>query len=254
METESISDNKIPQEKLYKDRQVWVASMLGGPLTAGYVIARNFKELGENKKVPLTLIIAVIVTIIVFSLAIVLPDGFPNIGLPLIYTLAAFALVRIYQGERLTEHARKGGLFQSWWKTIGVSMLGLALTIVLVVMPIFAFFYFSAPTEIVKTYGMTENEIGYQEGNVTEREVDLVAKALRETGFFDDEHKSYTYVLKKGNTYELFFNFNFAGQITSDTIDNYGEFRKQMQTFFQGKKIVVNLVVDDIANVIKRIE
>ncbi|MCU1287907.1 MAG: hypothetical protein JWN60_136, partial [Acidobacteria bacterium] len=39
MEYEAALDNQIPVEKIYKDKEVWVGTFLGGPLVAGYMIA-----------------------------------------------------------------------------------------------------------------------------------------------------------------------------------------------------------------------
>ena len=35
--------------KLYRDKAIWVGTFIGGPLVAGYLIASNYKKLGEDK-------------------------------------------------------------------------------------------------------------------------------------------------------------------------------------------------------------
>ena len=73
-------------------------------------------------------------------------------------------------------------------------------------------------------------------------------------GFFGDEFKGYLYVVKSGNDYQLSINFNHAGQIDTKTVEEIVQFRKDFQEFFPDNKIIINLVVADIENVIKRIE
>jgi hypothetical protein len=35
--------------KLYKDKAIWIGTFIGGPLVAGYLIAENYKKLGQDK-------------------------------------------------------------------------------------------------------------------------------------------------------------------------------------------------------------
>ena len=41
---------KIPTQKIYKNRAIEIATFLGGPLVAGYLIAENFKAFNEPDK------------------------------------------------------------------------------------------------------------------------------------------------------------------------------------------------------------
>lgn len=41
----------IPTFKLYKDKAIYLGTFIGGPLVAGYLIAENFKQLGQLGKV-----------------------------------------------------------------------------------------------------------------------------------------------------------------------------------------------------------
>ncbi|GHT30370.1 hypothetical protein AGMMS49574_09910 [Bacteroidia bacterium] len=58
----------------------------------------------------------------------------------------------------------------------------------------------------IQIYGITQNEIYYDKGELTIEEADSLADALEQTGYFDDY--STAYVEKKNNNYELFFSFD----------------------------------------------
>ncbi len=241
-----------PVEKLYEDRQVWVGSMLGGPMAAGYFVAQNFRRLGESQKAKISVIVGFLVTVFVFGIGFVvpIPDKFPNMAFPLAYTVAAYVIVKTYQSERISKHIESGRQIESWWKTIGISIGILLLTVV----PIMGLGFLTLPAEISKTFGKTNNEITYQEGNISENEVDAIAEATKTTWFFGDESKGYLYVVKSGNEYQLSINFTSAGQMDSKTVENFRLLRNDIQEFFPNYKIVINLTVDTLDNVIKRLE
>ena len=73
MEQEIILNNQIPTEKIYKDKEVWVGTFLGGPLVAGYFIAKNFKVFGEADKARKTWVIAIIATMFLFGISFYAP-------------------------------------------------------------------------------------------------------------------------------------------------------------------------------------
>lgn len=50
MEQEINFDYQNPAQKVYKERTIWVGTLLGGTLAAGYVVAANYKAFGEDDK------------------------------------------------------------------------------------------------------------------------------------------------------------------------------------------------------------
>lgn len=252
MNPETNPNNKIPEGKIYKDRAIGVGTFLGGPIAAGYFIAENFKEFGESHKAKLTWIIAIALTLLLTVGLYFAPfaDRIPSQLFPLVYSGLIYALVRFYQGGQIDAHLAKGGQLYSWWRVIGISMIGLVLTLAF----IFALVFITMPSEKTKTYGKTKNEITFPESNISESEVDSLAQALQKTGFFDDKMKSYVYVKRSGKTYEISVGMDNTASINSEVIKSYDLLRRDLQKFFPENKIVFHLAVDDIDNVIKRIE
>ncbi|HLZ89907.1 MAG TPA: hypothetical protein VKQ52_21790 [Puia sp.] len=117
-----------PDYKLYKDRDISIATFLGGPPIAGYLAAENFKRLGETRKARVAWIIAIVVTILIFASVFLIPgiERIPSYLIPLIYSTLARFLVQKYQGAELKAHAFAGGQFYNVWRAVLISLIGLA--------------------------------------------------------------------------------------------------------------------------------
>ena len=88
MEQGLTLNNNIPSQKIYKDKEIYVGTFLGGPLVAGYLMANNFKVFGESNKGKRTWMYTIITTIVIFGGIFLIPniDKIPNQIIPLIYT------------------------------------------------------------------------------------------------------------------------------------------------------------------------
>jgi len=128
-----LPDTNTTTEKIYKDKAIWFGSFVGGPLVAGYFIAENFKVLNEPENAKATWNYTIPLTILIFSLALVIPQSsnFPSIVIPLAYTLFAYYFSKQHQGAGIEAHLEAGGEEFSWWRIIGISLLGLVLTSVI---------------------------------------------------------------------------------------------------------------------------
>ena len=106
--------------KVYKDKEIWVGSLLGGTLAAGYMVAENFKALGEPEKVRKTWFVTIAATVFLFYLIFFAPylDRIPNNIFTLVWTAIIVVTAQIFQGEKIREYIRLGGQVQSWWKTL----------------------------------------------------------------------------------------------------------------------------------------
>ncbi|MBD1366062.1 hypothetical protein IDJ77_19785 [Mucilaginibacter sp. ZT4R22] len=128
-------------EKIYTVKQIQVATFLGGPLVAGYLIANNFRAFNEYDKAKKAWLIAIAATVAVFALIFVIPESvkIPNIAFPLIYSWATYILVTKYQAQQMKEHIRAGGQSYNWGRAIVVALIGVAVTVVLLVIGVFGF-------------------------------------------------------------------------------------------------------------------
>jgi len=245
-----------PTEKIYKDRAIWVGTFLGGPLAAGYLIAENFKAFNEFDKAKMTWIYAIIATIVVFGGVFLIPDNvkMPNQVIPLIYTAIAYYLVKHFQGQNISTHLDSGGQLFSWWRTIAVGLIGLAITII----PIFGFALLSDETSNIgtdtKTYGIMKHEIAFDKNNISESEVNKIADGFIKTTFFDEAVTKFVYAKKVNNNYELSISVVDGLADDSQALQPFLDLRTGLQTLFPNNKIIFKLVVGNLENVVKTIE
>ena len=132
-----MEENLLPSQptfKLYKDRAIYVGTLLGGPLVAGYFAAENFKQLAQTNKVKTTWLFAILATIIIFSAKFLIPN-FEKIAylIPLIYTAIAQFLVQTFQGAAIKTHIETGGQTYSIWRAIWIGLVGLVILLVIII-------------------------------------------------------------------------------------------------------------------------
>lgn len=252
---EQTSDLVTTEQKIYKEREIIFGAYLGGPLVGGYMLAENFKVLQQRDKVKKTWLFTILITFIMLGIAMILPDSinFPNFLFPLIYTFIGVLVFNSYQKTKVQAHIQANGAVHSWGRTIGVSIIGLAIfvSIVLCIVGLTQLSYLKADT---KTYGIVKNEISYDKENITEVEIDKVAEGFKTMGFFDDEIPKYIFVEKEGNSYVISVSCSEIIKTDNDACEYFIELRKEMQNLYPGNKLIFNLFVDDIENVVKRIE
>ncbi|WP_426474162.1 hypothetical protein [Chryseobacterium balustinum] len=253
---EQILDIQTPTEKIYRDRAIWVGTFLSGPLAAGYLIAENFKAFNDTDKAKKTWIYAIISTIVVFGGVFLIPDNVKILNhiIPLIYTAIAYYLVQHFQGHNISTHISSGGQLYSWWRTIAVGIIGLAITVI----PIFGFTLLSDSIEnasvTTNTYGVIKHEIAYDRSNISETEVNKIADGFTKATFFDEAVTKYVYAKKVNNKYELSLSVVDGIANDSQALQPFIDLRTDLQTLFPNNKIVFKLVVDNLDNVVKTIE
>jgi hypothetical protein len=247
---------EIPTERIYSEKAIRVGTFLGGPIVAGYFMAENFKVFGDFTKVRNTWIISILSTILIFSLIFMIPEDIkiPNVIFPIIYMGIAAYFTKKYQEKDIVQHIENGGEEFNWWRTVGISLIGCIVTLGI----LFGVAFFSEAangrlTESTKTYGAMKHEIAYQ-NNINENEVDKIAEVFQKTTFFDDAITKYVYLEKINNNYEISISCNESVKDDVSASQPFVDLRNDMQKFFPDNKIIFKLVVNDLSNVVKRIE
>jgi len=249
---------EVPTKKIYTDKAIRVGTFLGGPLVAGYFMAENFKVFGDSEKAKKTWIITILATLCIFALIFFIPenisDKIPNIVFPLIYMSIAAYYTKLYQEKQINEHIENGGEHFNWGRTIVISIIGISILLGAV----FSAYFLTETangrlTESTKTYGAMKHEIAYQ-NNINENEVDKIAEVFQKTTFFDDAITKYVYLEKINNNYEISISCNESVKDDVVASQPFVDLRNDMQKFFPDNKIIFKLVVNDLNNVVKRIE
>lgn len=254
---QQTTHNSQSSGKIYKDREIWVGTLLGGSLAAGYMVAANYKAFGETDKVRKTWFVTIAATVFLFYISLFAPylDRIPNQLFSLVCAGIIVVLAQIYQGEKIRSHIRAGGQIQSWWKTLGVALVGLIITLLMFVGMAYVVTAVEELNQTSKTYGERQHEIYYNKSNISESEVDKIADAAIESNlFFNTEGKWYAYARKVNTDYEISVSLNRAALNDADLTKFFKEERDIMQARFPNNKIIINLVEGDFSKVEKRIE
>lgn len=247
---------EIPTGKIYTEKAIQVATFLGGPLVAGYLIAENFKTFGDFNKVKKTWLITILLSLVIFTLLFLIPEDskIPNVVFPFIYMGIAAYLAKKFQEQKINEHLNNGGEKFNGWRTAGVSLMGCVVTTAIMLSV-----YFGTETvngtlsEKTKHYGALNHEIAYQ-SNINENEADKIAASLTKGIFFDDALTKYVYLEKIDNNYEIFISCNESVKTEPEAYQPFIDLRNNMQKDFPRNKIILKLVVNTMDNVVKKIE
>ncbi len=114
---------------LFSRRQIALAAFVGSPLAASWFFHRNYLALGDERRAARALWFGLAATIVVFAIASVLPERFPNALLPLLYTAAIDLYASAQFRARYDKYLADGGRKGSWWTVVGVSLLALLVVI-----------------------------------------------------------------------------------------------------------------------------
>jgi hypothetical protein len=125
--------------KIYTVNQIRFCTFFGGPLVAGYMIAENFRAFNEYGKAKQAWMIAIAASVVIFGLLFAIPESvkIPNVLFPLAYSWATFILVNKYQGKQIIAHFMGSGRSFNWSRAVVVSLIGVAVTVVLIVIGVF---------------------------------------------------------------------------------------------------------------------
>jgi len=126
MTNESAIESTPTTGKLFSLGQIMLATFLGAPLAGSLLVAQNYRVLQKSSAAWQSIAYGVVSTVILFIIAFLLPEKFPNSLLPVIYCFAMRQLVSYLQGDAITRHYSSGGTKGSWLVAILLGVASLA--------------------------------------------------------------------------------------------------------------------------------
>lgn len=171
---QTILKNETKNLIFYSQKAIGIATFLGGPLAAGYLIRENYLSLNKPDEAKNSLLIGIISTVLLFTGVFMVPDSImdkvPNQIIPAIYTGIILFIVAKTQGNILFEHKENGNGFYSKWKATGIGFISAIVTLVVILCVAFTLpeeeEYQKYDTEIAKfTKNETESLVFYEHLN-----------------------------------------------------------------------------------------
>lgn len=131
--------------KLYSQKTIALATYLGGPLAAGFLIRQNCINLNRDRQGLNSLLIGLLSTFLIFAALISVPeeiiDKIPNVIFPAIYAGIVYLIVEKIQGDDLKKHKENSGEFYSNWKASAIAVIGM----LIILAGIFGYVYATEP-------------------------------------------------------------------------------------------------------------
>lgn len=134
--------NIIPEYtpfKLFKTGAIGSAAFFGGIMAGAILLSENFKILGQKKRSRNTLVLSAIATFALGVLMAFIPamENMPRLVIPLLSGLIFQFLTNRFQKSKIEEHIENGGGTFSFWRVLGLVLLGLVCTALLIAIPVF---------------------------------------------------------------------------------------------------------------------
>jgi len=143
MTNDAAIASTVNPRKLFSVGQITLATFLGAPIAGSLLLAWNYRALQKATPAFQSIVYGLVSTIILFVIAFLLPEKFPNSVLPVVYCLAMRQLVSYLQGDIIADHLARGGDKGSWAVTVvvGIGCLVVLFAIVFGLLLLYSVFY-----------------------------------------------------------------------------------------------------------------
>jgi hypothetical protein len=112
---------------MYGADQICFATFLGGPLGGGWLMALNYKRLGEPAKAQLATALSVLAMAALVAIGLAIPHQPTLLLLWFLPTFAMCGLAQSLQGAAYDRHVAAGGSRGSTWRVAGLGVVSLAM-------------------------------------------------------------------------------------------------------------------------------
>ena len=121
--------------KLFKVSGIGVATFFGTVLAGGYLMYRNYRNLGQYDEAKKVLIWSVVAAVMILGIAFMIPEdiNIPNAVLNIVQLVVVMQLAKKWFEQDLIDHELHGGAFASNWIAFGISLIILLIILAIVV-------------------------------------------------------------------------------------------------------------------------
>jgi hypothetical protein len=109
--------------KVHKITAIQIATFLGGPLVAGYLIAENYKQIGQPEKVKKAWLWCGIAFALMLVLAYIVPESVPRLAFAAFNTIVVTIILRWIQADQIKAHIEAGGGLYSTRRAVFTSFI-----------------------------------------------------------------------------------------------------------------------------------
>ena len=127
-----VDPSTVPDFTLYSPAHVAVATFLGGPIGAGWLLASNYKRLGRREAVWYAHGLGILATVGLALLVLASPEDTPLLFSAL-FAAGSAQLAHTLQGDALREHRQRTGTTSAMWRAFAWGFCALVCTFVIAI-------------------------------------------------------------------------------------------------------------------------
>jgi len=187
----------VPTYALYSRGQIGLVTFLTGPIAGGWMIAHNWKRLGEPRKHRTVLVGTILITGLLVAVALLVPS-LPSSALPLAGLCAVFGLAA-QQRYAFDDHVQRGGRRASNGRAAAVGLISVAIVLAVVFAGAIAVFYATQAPEVDIGGG---HMVRYSAG-ATERDARAVGSALDHYSYFGHSGEGAAVGVRRDGTHHV---------------------------------------------------
>jgi hypothetical protein len=224
-------------QRLYSTRQVGWATLLGTPVAGGVLIARNERSFGRPSRAWKAIVLTGMFSLLMMTIAFLVPDRFPNWPIPLVYTVLVYQFAESTQSRLVNERRQRGAALYSNWRVAGIGFTCL----VGMVAVLFGYLAVAPDSLLHRVRFQGDNEISYEDG-ATADEAQKLGQFFVDDGIFDAAGiVAKTYTLRHSPTgYVLDVSINDASLDDPAVADAFRTIAKKISSdVFSGKPVEV---------------
>lgn len=110
---------------VFSPHQIYIGTFLGGPLAGIYFIWKNFTLMANSNGAKFALAIGTVCVIAITLLIYILPNNFPHMLVPMLYSILPMAIAWQFQVSKEEEAVSEKYGFVSNWRVASVSLIAI---------------------------------------------------------------------------------------------------------------------------------
>ena len=211
--------------RIFTSTAIFFATILGGPISAGFLISRNYDAFNKEKSSQNSLLIGAILTILLTSLGFFMQRGFLGsillAAIPIAYILFVFLLIEKYQSDQIDHFLENGGEKEPFWKAFLFGFAGTLFTVFLIY--IFSIFFTPQVDGFAGKIKVSPGIYLYYQDNIDRKTAQKVAYGLDWSNALEGATRADIFLKKRANLYKLDFVIDPVVLQDSDVVLAYND-------------------------------
>ena len=233
------SDHEDPHVRTYKLFSVgsmMLAAFLGSPAAGGLLLAINYVRLGRATAAVFWGIVLLLITCVIFCLAMKLPDEVPGTMFLVPQLVIMYVIANSLQGKIIAAHQSSGGRMISNWAAAGIGLF-----VCLVIAGGFIGFMFLEEETLGTRIGIGQHDEIYYSPGATEKDAKALGAMLLDESYFGEPPGSAALITKTDGVYEISFILIDGAWNETPTVEYYRELGDILADERFGGPLVINL-------------